>query len=225
VLLLGQSRIFYAMARDGLLPWFGRLHGRHRTPHRATVLTGLFVSACAGVMPIGLVGKLVSIGTLLAFLLVCVGVPVLRSASPGLDRPFKVPMPWVVGLAGAASCLWVMSGLDLDTWVRLLAWLLVGLVIYFTYGRRHSHLQRERGTRFGPLRVDLLGLGLFLGALGGLAWCLGGLAPLAGGAAQPGAGMLTGARYASGHLLGTVACAALAAHGLRRVVENRNPSG
>jgi APA family basic amino acid/polyamine antiporter len=223
VLLLGQTRIFYAMAKDGLLPWFDQLHRRHHTPHWATLLTGAFVAACAGLMPISLVGKLVSIGTLLAFLLVCVGVPILRHTSPAAERPFRVPLPWVVGLAGAAACLWVMSGLDAGTWVRLVVWLMVGLLIYFTYGRRHSRLQREQDVRFGPLKVDLLGLGLFLAALGGLAWTLRGVARGVEGSAEPGAGLLTGASCASGYLVGAVVCAVLAAYGLRLVVANRAP--
>lgn len=221
VLMLGQTRIFFAMSRDGLLPWFGQLHHRHQTPHWATLVTGLFVSACAGLMPISLVGKLVSIGTLLAFLLVCVGVPILRRLNPGVERPFKVPLPWVVGLAGAGACLWVMSGLDLGTWVRLVAWLLVGLLIYFTYGRRHSRLQQERGTRFGPLRVDLLGLGLLLGALGGLAWGLERLAPVNAGLLPAGAGMLAAVGCTSGYLL-VAGCAALGVFGLRLVMANRS---
>jgi APA family basic amino acid/polyamine antiporter len=147
VLMLGQTRIFYAMAKDGLLPWFDTLHRRHRTPHAATVLTGLFVAVCGGLMPITLVGKLVSIGTLLAFLLVCIGVPILRRTCPEVHRPFKVPLPWVVGIAGAASCMWVMSGLDMDTWIRLVLWLIAGLGVYFLYGRRHSRLQREDRAR------------------------------------------------------------------------------
>jgi APA family basic amino acid/polyamine antiporter len=222
VLLLGQTRIFFALAADGLLPWFDRLHRVHRTPHRATLLTGAFVAACAGLMPISLVGKLVSIGTLLAFLLVCVGVPILRRTCPDAERPFRVALPWVVGPAGAAACLWVMSGLDLGTWIRLAVWLMVGIFIYFTYGRRHSRLQQEQGTRFGPLGVDLLGVGLLLAALAGLAWVLAGsAATLAEGSAQPGAQLSTGLFRDSGHLLGAAACAGLAAWALRLVVANR----
>jgi APA family basic amino acid/polyamine antiporter len=174
VLMLGQTRIFFSMAKDGLLPWFGNLHRRHRTPHFATVLTGLFVAAGGGLMPISLVGKLVSIGTLLAFLLVCLGVPILRRTNPGADRPFKVPLPWAVGLAGAAACLWVMASLDQQTWIRLALWLILGLGIYFTYGRRHSRLQVESGVRYGPARVDLLGFTLSVLALAGLAWSVAG---------------------------------------------------
>jgi hypothetical protein len=225
VLLLGQTRIFFSMAKDGLLPWFGNLHRRHRTPHFATAVTTVFVAGCAGLMPISLVGKLVSIGTLLAFLLVCVGVPILRRTSPGVERPFKVPLPWLVGLAGAASCLWVMSGLDLDTWIRLAVWLVIGLVIYFTYGRRHSRLQQERGTLFGPLRVDLLGMGLVLAALAGLAWSLRGFAPAEQGGFlllfQHSAGLLPGEGGAPVHLLGALASALLGGFGLRLILGNR----
>lgn len=143
VMMLGQTRIFYAMASDGLLPWFHRTHERYKTPHVATVVTGAAVAICGGFMPMYVVGELVSIGTLLAFVLVCLGVPILRHTSPETPRPFKVPAPWVVGGLGAASCLWVMYGLPGDTWLRLLVWLLVGFAIYFTYGRRHSVLQQK----------------------------------------------------------------------------------
>jgi hypothetical protein len=130
----------------------------------------------------------------------------------------------VVGLAGAASCLWVMSGLDLGTWVRLLVWLVIGLMIYFTYGRRHSRLQREHGTRFGPLRVDFLGLSLHFLALAGLVWSLYGLAPsLRGGGLllQHGAGFLAEEGATSAHLLGALVCAVLAGYGLRLVLANK----
>jgi len=140
VMMLGQTRIFYAISRDGLLPWFRRTHPRHHTPHVATAVTGVFVALCGGVMPIHLVGELVSIGTLLAFVLVCVGVPILRVTEPDHPRAFKVRWPWFVGISGAAACAWVMIGLPVDTWLRLLVWLAIGFVIYFTYGRRHSRL-------------------------------------------------------------------------------------
>jgi basic amino acid/polyamine antiporter, APA family len=147
VLLMGQSRIFYAMGRDGLLPWFGRLRGRHGTPRTATFVTGGFVALCAGVLPLSLVGELVSIGTLLAFVLVCLGVPILRWRSPGAPRPFKVPLPWVTGPLGALACLYVMAGLPLDTWLRLLVWFLLGQGCYLLYGRRHSLLRRRAAAR------------------------------------------------------------------------------
>ncbi len=140
VMMLAQARIFYSMSRDGLLPWFEKTHPRFHTPHTATVVTGIFVGIAGGLMPIRVVGELVSIGTLLAFVLVCLGVPILRRRNPDHPRPFRVRAPWLVGLAGAAACMWVMSSLPLDTWVRLLVWLVIGFVVYFTWGRRHSKL-------------------------------------------------------------------------------------
>ena len=144
VMMMGQTRVFYAMARDGLLPWFHQLHPRYSTPHIATLTTGLFVSICAGCMPMAIVGELVSIGTLLAFVLVCVGIPILRIKSPHVARPFRTPAYWFVAPAGAISCLWVMSGLPRDTWLRLIVWLLIGFVIYFSYSRKHSKLRHSR---------------------------------------------------------------------------------
>ena len=138
VMLLGQTRVFYAMAKDGLLPWFDKVHPKHKTPHIATLVTGAFVSLCAGLIPLTLVGELVSIGTLLAFVLVCVAIPILRKTQPNTPRPFKTPAYFIVAPAGALSCLWVMSGLPGDTWIRLAVWLVIGLAIYFGYGRKHS---------------------------------------------------------------------------------------
>ncbi|MEO6954671.1 MAG: amino acid permease [Polyangia bacterium] len=140
VMMLGQTRVFYAMAKDGLLPWFDRTHEKYQTPYSATVLTGIFVAICGGSMPIRLVGELVSIGTLLAFVLVCLGVPLLRRSNPDQARPFKVKGPWIIGIAGAVSCLYVMTGLPPDTWLRLIVWLAIGFGVYFGYGRKHSHL-------------------------------------------------------------------------------------
>jgi APA family basic amino acid/polyamine antiporter len=141
VLMLGQTRIFYAMARDGLLPWFGAVHPRFHTPHVATIITGAFVALASGAMPMHLVGELVSIGTLLAFLLVCLGVPLLRLTQPTAPRTFRVRMPWLVGSLGALACVYVMQSLPRDTWLRLLVWLIAGFVVYFTYGVRHSRLR------------------------------------------------------------------------------------
>ena len=143
VLILAQSRIFYAMSRDGLLPWFADTHPRYHTPHRATVVTGVVVGACAAFMPITLVAEFVSIGTLLAFVLVCLGVPILRYTNPDQPRPFKVKAPWLVGGLGAITCVGLMAGLPFDTWMRLLVWLAIGFVIYFSYGRFHSVLGKE----------------------------------------------------------------------------------
>jgi APA family basic amino acid/polyamine antiporter len=143
VLMMAQTRIFYAMAHDGLLPWFHKVHRQFGTPHVATVVTGIFVGLCGGLMPMSLVGELVSIGTLLAFVLVCIGVPILRITHPEAKRPFKVIGAWPVALSGAAACLWVMSGLPFDTWIRLLVWLMIGFVVYFGYGYRHSKLRKK----------------------------------------------------------------------------------
>jgi APA family basic amino acid/polyamine antiporter len=134
--LLAQSRIFYSMSRDGLLPpLFARLHPRFRTPHITTSITGGLVAIAAGLFPISVLGQLVSMGTLLAFAIVCSGVLILRRVEPDTPRPFKTPgMPWVP-VAGTLICLYLMSGLPLPTWIRLFVWLAVGLTIYFTYGR------------------------------------------------------------------------------------------
>jgi basic amino acid/polyamine antiporter, APA family len=141
VLLLGQPRIFYTMSKDGLLPpLFAKIHKRFGTPHKTTIITGAVVAAVAAIAPIGILGELVSIGTLSAFIVVCAGVLVLRYRRPDLPRPFRTPGVPVVPILGIVFCLYLMAGLPLDTWLRLAIWLVIGLAIYFGYGIKHSVL-------------------------------------------------------------------------------------
>jgi APA family basic amino acid/polyamine antiporter len=143
VLLYGQSRIFFAMSRDGLLPpFFSRLHPRFATPHLSTMLVGGFVALAAGLFPLDGLARFVSIGTLFAFVLVAAAIIVLRRTAPELHRPFRCPwVPWLP-LVTIASCFYLMAGLGLETWARLGAWMLVGLAIYALYGIRHSRVQK-----------------------------------------------------------------------------------
>lgn len=144
VMLMGQPRIFFSMAQDGLLPpAFARVHRRFRTPHITTLLTGGVAAFFAGILPLSVLGELVSIGTLLAFLIVCVGIVVLRRTRPQVHRPFRTPWVPVVPLLGALICLVQMLSLPGDTWLRLLIWLTIGLAIYFGYSRHHSRISAE----------------------------------------------------------------------------------
>ena len=150
VQLLAQTRIFYSMSRDGLLPpLFGVIHPRFRTPYLSTILTGCIIAFAAGLLPIGLLGQLVSIGTLLAFVLVCIGVVMLRRTAPELERPFRTPFVPIVPILGAVICLAQMFGLPVRTWIRLVIWLVTGLVIYFAYSRRRAY-----AVRFAKVRSE-----------------------------------------------------------------------
>ena len=141
VFQLGQPRILMAMSRDGLLgPWFSRIHPKYRTPHVTTILTGVFVAFFAAVANIGEIVELTNIGTLFAFVLVCIGILILRFREPRRPRKFRVPfVPWTP-LLGIAMCVALMAGLPLLTWARFVLWLAAGLVIYFMYGIRRSRL-------------------------------------------------------------------------------------
>jgi APA family basic amino acid/polyamine antiporter len=151
VFLYGQSRIFFTMAGDGLLPpVFRKVHQRYRTPYLGHLILGLAVGIVGGLVPIGILGELVSIGTLFAFVVVCAGIIYLRRAQPDLARPFRCPAVPAVPIAGIACCLILMIGLPWDTWVRLVVWLAIGFVIYFGYSRRHSTLAVARQTAPPP---------------------------------------------------------------------------
>ncbi|MER0448916.1 amino acid permease [Streptomyces sp. Edi4] len=146
ILLLGQTRVFFAMSRDGLLPrFFSHVHPRFRTPHRPTILLGVIIAIVAGFTSLSELADLVNIGTLFAFVVVSVGVVILRHTRPDLPRAFRTPLvPWVPALAVAAS-LWLMINLPAETWIRFGVWMVIGVVFYFGYGRRHSRLETRAG--------------------------------------------------------------------------------
>lgn len=143
VMMLGQSRIYYAIAKDGLLPsFFGQIHKKTRIPSRATVLAGSATAIVAALLPLDVLAELVSIGTLFAFAMVCIAIVILRRTRPDLKRPFKTPFSPFVPLLGAAICIMQMAALPLNSWLRLLGWSVIGTIIYFFYGRKHSKLNK-----------------------------------------------------------------------------------
>ncbi|HET6675956.1 MAG TPA: amino acid permease, partial [Nitrospiraceae bacterium] len=141
VMMIGQIRVFFAMSRAGLLgPWLSAVHPRFRTPHHATYLTGIAVAILAAFIPIGDAADMTNIGTLFAFVLVCIGVVVLRYTKPNHPRPFRMPlMPWVP-LLGMLACLALMAFLPTLTWIRFVVWTIIGIAVYLIYGVRHSRL-------------------------------------------------------------------------------------
>jgi basic amino acid/polyamine antiporter, APA family len=142
VMVMGQPRVFYSMAKDGLLPaWAAKIHPKYQTPHITTAITGAIVAILAGFVPINLLGELVSIGTLFAFVIVGTGIIILRSSNPALNRPFKVPFSPFIPIATVVSAAYLMNSLPLDTWIRLIVWMSIGLVIYFAYSYKHSNLR------------------------------------------------------------------------------------
>jgi APA family basic amino acid/polyamine antiporter len=143
VMMLGQSRVFYSMAQDGLLwKWASDIHPRFRTPWKSTAIVGICVATVGSLVPIGSLTQMTSIGTLLAFVIVSAGVWIMRRRRPDVVRPFRTPLVPFVPIMGILISLGLMLGLNFITWVRLLVWLVIGLVIYFTYGRKHSKVQQ-----------------------------------------------------------------------------------
>jgi basic amino acid/polyamine antiporter, APA family len=144
VLLMGQPRIFYSMSKDGLLPpVFSRIHSRFKTPYASTLITGSIAIVLAGILPINILGELVSIGTLLAFAIVCIGIIILRVKRPDLPRSFKTPWVPLIPILGAGICILQMASLPWETWARLILWMVFGFVIYFTYGIRKSKIRNR----------------------------------------------------------------------------------
>jgi len=146
VFQLGQARVWFAMSRDGLLPkLFGRVHPKFRTPDVATWIAGFVVGIPAGLLDIGTLANLSNIGTLFAFVLVSVGVLILRYRDPGRHRGFRAPLGPVVPVLSIVFCFLLMMGLEIETWIRFFVWLIIGLVIYIFYSRHHSEFARGQG--------------------------------------------------------------------------------
>jgi APA family basic amino acid/polyamine antiporter len=145
--LLGQSRVFYSMSRDGLLPKvFSKLHPKFNTPYKSNLILSIFISLFAGFVPISVVGEMTSIGTLLAFVMVCIGILILRKKHPSVPRPFRTPWVPLVPILGILTCVLMMVSLPLDTWIRLIVWLGIGFVIYYGFGMKNSKLRKERDS-------------------------------------------------------------------------------
>src|SRR5262249_33593083 len=144
VMLLGQSRVFFSMSRDGLLPGiFSSIHPKFRTPWRSNMLFMVFTGIPAAFAPLSYLGEMTSIGTLFAFVLVCIGIIIMRRTHPQIQRPFKTPLVPIVPILGILFNLGLMFGLGLSNWLRLIIWMGIGLAIYFGYSRVHSHFQKQ----------------------------------------------------------------------------------
>lgn len=155
VFQLGMPRIFFSMARDGLLPKvFAKVHPKYRTPHVTTILTGVAIAVAAGFMDITTVIELCNIGTLFAFVLVCIGIPILRRTQPDAKRPFRVPFVPLFPILGVLSCLLLMVAMPTVTWIRFAVWLVIGLVIYIFYGAKHSALNDDEGDSLPTPSVE-----------------------------------------------------------------------
>lgn len=167
VMVMGQPRVFYSMSKDGLLPqWAAKVHPKYQTPHITTAITGTIVAVLAGFVPIHLLGELVSIGTLFAFVIVGTGIIILRSSNPNLNRPFKVPFSPAIPILTVLVSAFLMNNLPLDTWLRLIVWMSIGLVVYFAYSYKHSNLAKfdddgadsEAKNTFIPTLLNLGGI-------------------------------------------------------------------
>jgi APA family basic amino acid/polyamine antiporter len=144
VMLMGQSRVFFSMSKDGLLPKvFSEVHPKYRTPYKSNLMFMLFVSLFAAFVPVTVVGEMTSIGTLFAFVLVCIGVIIMRRTLPDVTRSFKTPLVPLIPALGVATCLYMMASLPFDTWLRLIIWMGLGVAIYFVYSRKHSVLNKK----------------------------------------------------------------------------------
>jgi len=161
VMLMGQSRVFFSMSKDGLIPKvFSAVNPKSQTPAKSNLLFMVFVSLFAAFVPARVVGEMTSIGTLFAFILVCIGIWVMRVKMPDLPRSFKTPMVPLVPILGIFVCLFMMVFLPADTWIRLLVWMLIGYDIYLVYGSKHSHLGNGTDTRVGMKIARISGLAL-----------------------------------------------------------------
>ncbi|MFO1022848.1 MAG: amino acid permease [Planctomycetales bacterium] len=152
VMMLSQPRVLLAMARDGLLPdsFFGAVHPKFRTPWKSTIITGIIVALASSLLPLSILAELVNIGTLLAFVIVCTAVLIMRKTNPDAERPFRCPLVPLTPILGIIFCLVLMFSLPWENWLRLVVWLAIGMAIYFTYGYHHSHLGKELNAKTAP---------------------------------------------------------------------------